>query len=249
MTEDRKNFLHRISSDQIIALILLPPILLILALLYLVVVPLQGRPFFFSAQRMRGPNELFTQHKIRTMQPIDRVVEQSVMGGDLEHRVTPIGAFLRKTRLDELPQIFNILRGDMVFIGPRPPLQKYVDSNPAYARILAHVRPGVTGLATVLLHAREERILSKCKNAAETDKVYRDHCIPLKIRMDDLYRRKKSFRLNLFILWRTVSGLAISEATKGLIQILWLGLLQKLRTHREYSNERFGKANIDRRHD
>jgi lipopolysaccharide/colanic/teichoic acid biosynthesis glycosyltransferase len=226
--ENRTDIARRFSVDQLVALLLLPMILLILGVLYLLVVPLQGRPFLFSAERMRGPKDVFKQHKIRTMHPIDRVVEQSVMGGDLEHRVTPIGAFLRKTRLDELPQIFNILQGDMVFIGPRPPLRKYIESDQDYARSLSKVRPGVTGLATVLLHAREERILSKCKNAAETDRAYRRHCIPLKIRMDELYRRKKSRRLKLFILWRTVSGLAISDASKRLCQTLWAAVLRKV---------------------
>ena len=226
MSHIKKSSLYKITLDQVFAILLLPAILLILGFLYILVIPLQGRPFLFSAERMRGPKDVFTQHKIRTMQPTDRVVEQAVMGGDLAHRVTPIGAFLRKTRLDELPQIFNILRGDMVFIGPRPPLQKYVESNPAYAQTLAQVRPGVTGLATVLLHAREERILSKCINASETDQAYREHCIPLKIRMDELYRKRKSTSLKLFILWRTLSRLLIFDAIKGLVYAMWSSKLK-----------------------
>ncbi len=206
-----------LSGDQLIALLLLPFILVTLGILYLIVVPLQGRPFFFSAERMRGRDEGFVQYKIRTMQPIDAFVEQAVLGGDLQHRVTPVGAFLRKTRLDELPQIFNVLRGDMVFIGPRPPLRKYVETNPAYADVLSAGLPGITGLATVMLHQREERILSGCVNAAETDLAYRKHCIPPKIRMDRLYQQKKSVRLNLFILWRTVSRLSILDALVGLL--------------------------------
>ena len=249
MKEDRKDVACRFSVDQFLALLLLPIILLILGILYLVVVPLQGRPFLFSAERMRGPKETFTQHKIRTMHPIDRVVEQSVMGGDLEHRVTSIGTFLRKTRLDELPQIINILQGDMVFIGPRPPLQKYINSDPAYARSLEHVRPGVTGLATVLLHAREERILAKCKNAAETDRAYRTYCIPLKIRMDELYMRKKSIRLKLFILWRTVSGLAISEASVGLCKTIWNGVLRRIKHELNVSDDKMRHTSPSTRRD
>lgn len=216
MQAARKRWRFAPSVDQLIALAMLPAILVILAILYVIVVPLQGRPFFFSAERMRSKEKAFIQHKIRTMQPVDAYVEQAVLGGDLQHRVTPVGVFLRKTRLDELPQIFNVLRGDMVFIGPRPPLRKYVEANPTYADFLCQAAPGITGLATVMLHQREERILSKCKNAAETDRVFREHCIPRKIRLDMLYQRNKSARLKLFILWRTASRLAIIDAAVGL---------------------------------
>lgn len=192
-----------------------------LGLLYLIIVPLQGRPFFFSAERMRGPKLGFQQLKIRTMQPVDQIADQSALGGDLSHRITPIGAFLRKTRLDELPQIFNVLRGEMVFIGPRPPLRRYFESCPEYALSLTDTLPGITGLATVLLHAREERILFECNNAAETDKAYRAYCIPLKIRLDKMYHQKKSMRLKLFILWRTVSRLDMKGALFGLGKNFW----------------------------
>lgn len=220
MRSDKTQQLVPISIDQVLAVLLLPVILPLLALLYIIVVPLQGRPFLFTAERMRGPNEGFVQFKIRTMQPVDRLCEQSVMGGDLAHRVTPIGAFLRKTRLDELPQILNVIRGEMVFIGPRPPLRKYVEANPKYAQALEHGLPGITGLATVLLHTREERLLSACKNAAETDRIYREQCIPLKIRLDELYNRNKSLKLKMFILWRTVSRLAVGQASLGFIKTM-----------------------------
>ena len=220
MRSNKTKKLAQFSIDQVLAVLLLPVIIPLLALLYIMVVPLQGRPFLFSAERMRGPTEGFIQFKIRTMQPVDRLSEQSVMGGDLAHRVTPIGAFLRKTRIDELPQIFNVIRGEMVFIGPRPPLRKYVETNPDYAQALARGLPGITGLATVLLHTREERLLSACKNAAETDRVYREKCIPLKIRLDELYSQRKSLRLKAFILWRTVSRLAVGQASLGFFKTM-----------------------------
>ena len=240
MRAGKSIFGFRLSVDQMVALLLLPPIMIVLCVLYIIVVPLQGRPFFFSAQRMRGPKDTFVQLKIRTMQPVDRVLEQSVTGGDLSHRITPIGAFLRKTRLDELPQIINVLRGDMVFIGPRPPLQKYVEANPSYAALLRHSLPGITGLATVLLHAREERILARCRNAAETDRVFREHCIPLKIRMDELYQRKKSTRLKIYILWRTVSGLSILDALLGLGGTVSRGVGRRLSVSFAALRELFG---------
>ena len=199
-----------ICIDQVIALVLLPIILLALALLYPIVLISQGRPFIFGAERMRGPGDAFMLYKIRTMHPPDPMGEQSILGGDLSSRVTGIGAVLRKSRLDELPQILNVLRGDIRFIGPRPPLRKYVQMYPdLYARVLADTLPGITGLATVTVHAREERILARCRTAEETDAVYRALCIPIKARLDLMYRDNRGPMLNLLILYRTVTGLPL----------------------------------------
>lgn len=196
--------------DRLVALCLAPLVLVILALLFLIVVPLQGRPFIFASERMRRPGEPFLLLKVRTMHPPDPAAEQAVMGGDLAGRVTRIGRLLRTTRLDELPQILNVLKGEIRFIGPRPPLRKYVEANvEQYARLLDATPPGITGLATVMLHAREERLLSACSTAAETDAVYRRRCIPLKMRLDLIYARRRSPGLDLLILWRTVSRLTV----------------------------------------
>ena len=200
------------SLDQVVALFLLPFAILVLAVLYVVVVAFQGRPFTFGSERMRSHDQTFNLLKIRTMRPVDARVDQSALGGDQMWRVTPIGGFLRRTRLDELPQIFNVLRGDLKFIGPRPPLRKYVVQHPdLYKRVLSDTRPGITGLATVMVHSREERLLSACKTASETDAVYRKHCIPLKARLDLIYRENRSWRLNAMILWMTFSRLLRSS--------------------------------------
>ena len=198
----------RYRADQFVALVLLPFVLIILALLYVVVVAVQGRPFLFASERMRRPDAAFLLFKIRTMHPPDPEAEQSILGGDQSGRVTSIGRFLRKTRLDELPQLFNVLRGDIRFIGPRPPLRKYVAAYPdLYARVLAETPPGITGLATVTLHRREERLLTRCQSAAETDHVYRTRCIPVKARLDLIYRDRRSLALDTLILFRTFSRL------------------------------------------
>ncbi|MCV6594289.1 MAG: sugar transferase [Silicimonas sp.] len=194
--------------DRAIALALLPLVLGCLALLYLVVVPLQGRPFLYGARRMRGPEQAFLLFKIRTMEPMDAAIDQTPLGGDQAWRITPIGRVLRRSRLDELPQIFNVLRGDMRFIGPRPPLARYVRRYPAlYGAVLGETPPGITGLATVFLHAREERLLATCRTVAETDATYRRRCIPIKARLDLLYRDRRCWTLNLLILWLTVARL------------------------------------------
>ena len=199
---------RQVSFDRVFALLLLPFVAAVLALLYLIVVPLQGRPFIFSSERMRGRGQAFNLYKIRTMCPMDARVEQSALGGDQTWRVTSVGRFLRRTRLDELPQIFNVLWGDIRFIGPRPPLRKYVVQYPdLYDRVLGETLPGITGLATVVLHAREERLLSTCRTAEETERVYRERCIPVKARLDLIYRDKRGWVLNGMILWMTLSRL------------------------------------------
>lgn len=203
---------RRFTWDQALALALLPVILPLLAGLWVVVVAVQGRPFIFVSERMRGPGQPFRLYKIRTMHPPDPDAELCVLGGNSRDRVTALGAWLRKTRLDELPQILNVLRGDIRFIGPRPPLRRYVEAYPdLYARVLGETPPGITGLATVLLHGREERLLSACRTAEETDRVYRRHCIPLKARVDLIYRDRRGPGLNLLILWLTFARLGLSR--------------------------------------
>ena len=88
----------------------------------------QGRPVFYFAERMKTPDQSFWLWKFRTMQVA--TADGGVSGGDKTTRVTRIGKTLRRLRLDELPQIWNILRGDMTFVGPRPPLRSYVERRP-----------------------------------------------------------------------------------------------------------------------
>lgn len=197
----------RLSRDQLVACALAPVILLVLAVLYVVVVALQGRPFLHVSERMADADRSFPLYKIRTMRRSPSGREGALGGADL-YRVTPIGRILRRTRLDELPQIFNVIRGDIGFIGPRPPLPVHVAAHPeGFRRLLEAVRPGITGLATVTVHRREERLLSGCRTAAETEEVYLRRCLPVKLRLDAIYARNRCLSLDLLILWRTFARL------------------------------------------
>lgn len=200
--------------SRLIAALLLPVILVMLTLLFVVVTALQGRPFFYASERMRDTKTPFRLYKIRTMTPVE-TSEEMVLGGHLRSRITPIGRVLRRTRLDELPQIFNVLRGDIGFIGPRPPLRRHVEACPMrYRQVLDVARPGITGLSTVMVHHREERLLSRCRSAAETEAAYLEHCLPLKLRLDLLYANKRGVSLNLLILWRTFARLVPRKAAR-----------------------------------
>ncbi|MEO0752875.1 MAG: sugar transferase, partial [Pseudomonadota bacterium] len=142
-----------------------------------------------------------TLWKFRTMTVVH--TDDGVSGGDKTARITPTGAILRRRRLDELPQLFNILRGDMSFVGPRPPLRRYVDLCPdIYAKVLRN-RPGVTGLATLHYHWREERLLASCKTPEETNRIYLNRCVPAKARLDLLWARNRSLCFDIALIWRT----------------------------------------------
>jgi lipopolysaccharide/colanic/teichoic acid biosynthesis glycosyltransferase len=132
------------------------------------------------------------------------MADSGVSGGDKTARITHAGAFLRRTRLDELPQLWNILMGDMSFVGPRPPLRRYVVDYPGLYRRVLRARPGVTGLATLIYHRHEERLLRSCTTAAQTDAVYRRACIPRKARLDLIYLKRQSLALDLWIIFRTL---------------------------------------------
>lgn len=189
-----------------LALVLLVPLGIVMALVTLVLLAAQGRPVLYGAERMRAPGHPFTLWKFRTMRPATG--DSGVSGGDKAARITGPGRFLRRSRLDELPQLFNILKGDMSFVGPRPPLRQYVEAFPAlYAEVLK-CRPGVTGLATLVFHRHEERILASCASSEETNRVYMRRCIPRKARLDLIYRRRQSLCLDIAILVRTLAGVA-----------------------------------------
>jgi len=163
----------------------------------------EGRPIFYRSERMRTPDQGFTLWKFRTMHAAPE--NGGVSGGDKQDRITHFGQFLRRRRLDELPQLWNILKGDMSFVGPRPPLRQYVDQFPElYSQVLKS-RPGVTGIATVFFHGREERLLAQCKSAAETDRVYARRCIPAKARLDMIYQRHYSICMDVRLIWLTMA--------------------------------------------
>ncbi|HBG97881.1 MAG TPA: sugar transferase [Rhodobacteraceae bacterium] len=184
-----------------LALVLGTFLLPVLAILMLVIALRDGRPVLYGSERMRAPGRPFTLWKLRTM-TVD-AADSGVSGGDKAARITPTGRLLRRTRLDELPQLWNILRGDLSFVGPRPPLRQYVERFPAlYAEVLQS-RPGVTGLATLTYHRHEERLLARCATAAETDAVYARACIPRKARLDLIYRQNRTLCWDLVLIART----------------------------------------------
>jgi len=163
---------------------------------------LDGRPVLYLSERMKTPDQGFTLWKFRTMRPDPG--DRGVSGGDKATRITRTGNTLRRYRLDELPQFWNILRGDISFVGPRPPLRRYTDAFPdLYAEVLKS-RPGVTGMATLAYHRTEERLLAACKTADETEAVYCRRCVPRKARLDLIYAGRRTLCSDIRLMAATV---------------------------------------------
>lgn len=181
-----------------LGLLLSPLILWVMALILL----RDGRPVLYISERMKTGSEGFALWKFRTMTVVER--DSGVSGGDKAARITKTGAFLRNYRLDELPQLWNVLRGDISFVGPRPPLRRYVEQFPDLYNQVLKSRPGITGLATLVYHRHEEMLLAACKTSEDTEEVYVRRCVPQKARLDLIYRRRRSLCFDVLLMLKTV---------------------------------------------
>jgi len=160
-----------------------------------------GSPAFFRQTRVGRGGRPFRLVKLRSMRPSDGGPRVTTRDDD---RVTPVGRFLRRTKLDELPELWNVLRGDMSFVGPRPEVAEYVDvHDPKWAGIL-QVRPGLTDPTTLSL--RHEEVLME---AAPGDKetYYREILQPLKLAGYQSYLERRTWRSDLVVIWNTVGAL------------------------------------------
>ncbi len=176
--------------------IALSPLFLLVAILIMLFVP---GPVFFKQKRVGQGGELFTMVKFRTMLVGHAGSTVTVKG---QERITPLGAVLRKYKLDELPELWNILKGDMSFVGPRPDVPGYADKLEGENRLILRLKPGLTGPAS-LKYAREEEILA----AAGDPQKYNDEVIwPDKVKINLDYYHKRSFYEDLLIILRTVFG-------------------------------------------
>lgn len=175
------------------------PMILVFSAIILIT---DGRPIFYGGERMKSPTQGFSLWKFRSMRvdPTDR----GVSGGDKSARITPIGAWLRKRRLDELPQLWNLWRGDISVVGPRPPLRDYVERYPHIYNQVLKSRPGLTGLATIYYSKHEQRMLARTSTPEETDAVYVRNCVPRKAHIDLMYQKNWSFCFDLNVVRKTL---------------------------------------------
>ncbi|GAB4337667.1 MAG: sugar transferase [Calditrichia bacterium] len=172
------------------------PLLLILALL----VKLQdGGSIFFVQKRVGRQGRPFGFYKFRTMVPNAHKMGPAVTQGK-DPRITPVGRWLRKTKLDELPQLLNVIKGDISLVGPRPEVEKYVNIFKTDYREILQVKPGITDYAT-LEYRDEEKVLEAYPNPEEG---YIQEVLPHKIELYKKYISEISLSTDLAILFKTL---------------------------------------------
>jgi len=185
----------------LVGLILLSPFLLFFAIL----IKLGSKgPVFYRGVRVGRHGKPFNIFKFRTM-----VMDAERLGGtstaDDDPRITKIGHFLRKFKLDELPQLINVLKGEMSIVGPRPEVQHYVDMFTEEERAILEVRPGITDWAS-LWNPDEGAVLA---GSADPEKTYMEKIRPQKIKLQLKYVREQSFWNDLKIIFLTLKAIVI----------------------------------------
>ena len=201
----------------LIGLLFLWPVLLVVAIMVKIKMP--GRPAFFVQKRVGRGGRLFSCHKFRTMTVKHNGSTVSVAG---DSRITPFGATLRHYKLDELPGLWDVLIGNMSFVGPRPDVPGYADKLQGADRDVLKLRPGITGPATLKYRLEDEMISEYvAKKQAEGDTrpmqeiaiEYNDNVIyPDKVRLNCYYYRHYSFWKDIEMIFATVLGFKVKFA-------------------------------------
>ncbi len=185
-----------------LGLLVLSPLMLIAAIW--IKVDSKG-PIFYRGERVGKDGELFGMYKFRTM-----VVDADRIGPPVTYnadpRVTRVGRFLRDTKLDELPQLINVLEGEMSLVGPRPEDPSYVAYYTDEQRQVLRVKPGVTGPTQL-----EYRSEASMMHGPTADEEYLASIMPAKLELDLHYVRNRSLALDLKILWRTATTLLFRD--------------------------------------
>ena len=181
----------------LVGLVCLWPVLLIVAVLIRGKMP--DGPVIFRQRRVGRNGRLFTMYKIGAMDADQKGSSVSVAG---ESRITPLGAVLRKYKLDELPELWNVLIGDMSFVGPRPDVPGYADELTGKDRDILKLRPGITGPASLKYRDEEEMLASMPDPKAYNDKVI----FPDKVRINLYYLDHYSFVKDIEMICCTVLG-------------------------------------------
>jgi lipopolysaccharide/colanic/teichoic acid biosynthesis glycosyltransferase len=178
----------------------------VIAACALAVLVTSGRPAFFRQVRIGRGGKPFLLVKLRSMRASNAGPRVTARGDD---RVTPVGRLLRRTKLDELPELWNVLRGEMSFVGPRPEVPEYVDlDDPQWAEVL-QARPGLTDPVTLAL--RDEEVLMQGV-AGDRERYYRETLQPEKLAGYRRYLEARTWRSDVVVIWNTVMALLPGRA-------------------------------------
>jgi lipopolysaccharide/colanic/teichoic acid biosynthesis glycosyltransferase len=180
-------------------MVLLLPVFIFIAIL--IFLQDRGR-IFFTQVRIGKDGKDFRLYKFRSMREVAVGDQPSFEPGNT-FRVTAIGRFLRKTKLDELPQLYNVIKGDMSLVGPRPEVRKWVEVYPTRWEKVLSVRPGITDTAS-LVFRNEEDILASSQTPEET---YKDIILPRKLDLYEIYVENRSLAVDMKILTKTIGTL------------------------------------------
>ncbi len=184
--------------DRTLSLVLLMALMPILLLVAIIILLASGAPVFYIQERIGQNAKPFKLIKFRTMKGEE---ESPVAAAEL-NRITRVGRWLRRTKIDELPELLNIFVGDMSFVGPRPDVAGYADKLEGDDRRLLTMKPGLTGVAS-LKYRNEEDLLAAQPNPQE----YNDRVIwPDKVRLNLLYMERQSLWLDVKVLICTALG-------------------------------------------
>jgi lipopolysaccharide/colanic/teichoic acid biosynthesis glycosyltransferase len=159
-----------------------------------------GRGGFFGQERIGKGGEAFRVIKIRTMRDIPSI--HTTVTASNDPRITPLGRFFRKTKIDELPQLINVFLGQMSFVGPRPDVPGFADKLMGEDRIILSVRPGITGPAT-LQYSKEEELLA---SQDDPEKYNNEVIFPDKVRLNRQYVENYSFCKDIKYIYQTILG-------------------------------------------
>lgn len=177
-----------------LGLLVLSPVLLVCALLVGLTSP---GGVLFRQERIGKDGVPFTIYKFRSMRKDNAGLKIST---SRDTRITPVGRVLRKTKLDELPQLWNVLKGDMSFVGPRPEVREYTDLYTPEQRQVLMVRPGVTGLASIRYRNENELLTA----SSDPNRTYIDEVMPAKLALDLKYIPRACVSYDIKLTWETL---------------------------------------------
>jgi lipopolysaccharide/colanic/teichoic acid biosynthesis glycosyltransferase len=181
----------------------------LIALAALLVRATSAGPAFFRQERVGRAARPFTLYKLRTMRVANSGPQVTARGDD---RITPLGRILRRSKLDELPQLWNVVRGDMSLVGPRPEVPDYVDpSSPLWKRVLS-ARPGITDPVTLELRD-EEALLAAAGD--DRERFYRERLQPEKLKRYARYLETRSPGRDVEVLYKTVLAVLFPRLSSG----------------------------------